>query len=103
MPSSALKKNANLQSAGCSKTCAPQRHPLGARLPDPCHRVRSPGICVRGRLLWRCGPCVFFNETATSEIYTLSLHDALPIYADAKALAEPERRRSYRAEVRQWM
>ena len=22
----------------------------------------------------------FFNETATTEIYTLSLHDALPIY-----------------------
>src|SRR5436305_12010285 len=28
------------------------------------------------------GPCVFFfffNDTATTEIYTLSLHDALPI------------------------
>src|SRR3712207_6952675 len=27
----------------------------------------------------RC--CVFFNDTATTEIYTLSLHDALPIFA----------------------
>src|SRR3712207_8175419 len=29
-----------------------------------------------------CGDCVcfFFNDTATTEIYTLSLHDALPIY-----------------------
>src|SRR3712207_7879686 len=26
--------------------------------------------------------CVFFNDTATTEIYTLSLHDALPIYSD---------------------
>src|SRR2546429_3230924 len=26
-----------------------------------------------------CG-CFFFNDTATTEIYTLSLHDALPIY-----------------------
>src|SRR2546422_1809692 len=26
----------------------------------------------------------FFNDTATTEIYTLSLHDALPIYADHK-------------------
>ena len=27
------------------------------------------------------GVCVFFfNDTATTEIYTLSLHDALPIY-----------------------
>src|SRR5438093_13071313 len=25
----------------------------------------------------------FFNETATTEIYTLSLHDALPIYSHA--------------------
>src|SRR3712207_8911362 len=25
--------------------------------------------------------CVFFNDTATTEIYTLSLHDALPIFA----------------------
>src|SRR5260370_12496316 len=24
----------------------------------------------------------FFNDTATTEIYTLSLHDALPIYVD---------------------
>src|SRR6266513_1864930 len=26
--------------------------------------------------------CFFFNDTATTEIYTLSLHDALPIYAE---------------------
>src|SRR5258708_33681960 len=25
-------------------------------------------------------PAIFFNDTATTEIYTLSLHDALPIY-----------------------
>src|SRR3712207_8891427 len=27
----------------------------------------------------------FFNDTATTEIYTLSLHDALPIYGQARA------------------
>src|SRR3712207_7783771 len=27
----------------------------------------------------------FFNDTATTEIYTLSLHDALPILHDARA------------------
>src|SRR2546430_12812936 len=27
----------------------------------------------------------FFNDTATTEIYTLSLHDALPISADGSA------------------
>src|SRR2546430_7709295 len=26
----------------------------------------------------------FFNDTATTEIYTLSLHDALPIYLDSE-------------------
>src|ERR1035437_10871460 len=30
---------------------------------------------------------VFFNDTATTEIYTLSLHDALPIYHDAFEVA----------------
>src|SRR6266511_6252426 len=40
------------------------------------------------------GPCVFFfNDTATTEIYTLSLHDALPISkdhlaADSRRVAE---------------
>src|SRR2546430_7744237 len=29
----------------------------------------------------------FFNDTATTEIYTLSLHDALPIYFEATAVA----------------
>src|SRR3712207_7223725 len=29
----------------------------------------------------------FFNDTATTEIYTLSLHDALPIYASWVARA----------------
>src|SRR3712207_7654065 len=28
----------------------------------------------------------FFNDTATTEIYTLSLHDALPIWAHASQL-----------------
>src|SRR2546426_12345684 len=28
----------------------------------------------------------FFNDTATTEIYTLSLHDALPIYARVERL-----------------
>src|SRR3972149_10340786 len=37
--------------------------------------------------MWRGGAsagmsalCFFFNDTATTEIYTLSLHDALPIF-----------------------
>src|SRR2546430_7435897 len=42
----------------------------------------------------------FFNDTATTEIYTLSLHDALPIYVRAaggergrdRGAAHPQRR-----------
>src|SRR5215218_11381155 len=33
----------------------------------------------------------FFNDTATTEIYTLSLHDALPISARRGQLAQPPR------------
>src|SRR5690348_18487168 len=29
----------------------------------------------------------FFNDTATTEIYTLSLHDALPIYTQSSSVA----------------
>src|SRR5260221_13367852 len=33
----------------------------------------------------------FFNDTATTEIYTLSLHDALPIYPRMTAVAACQR------------
>src|SRR2546422_10304769 len=33
----------------------------------------------------------FFNDTATTEIYTLSLHDALPISAQIRSSAPSER------------
>src|SRR2546425_6823674 len=33
----------------------------------------------------------FFNDTATTEIYTLSLHDALPISAERRAQTYPGR------------
>ena len=32
--------------------------------------------------------CFFFNDTATTEIYTLSLHDALPILPHTKAVID---------------
>src|SRR3712207_6870007 len=34
----------------------------------------------------------FFNDTATTEIYTLSLHDALPIFAFQRRVAASRRR-----------
>src|SRR6266487_4676990 len=37
--------------------------------------------CAGGRVFkaFKCAAFFFFNDTATTEIYTLSLHDALPI------------------------
>src|SRR3712207_4769762 len=34
----------------------------------------------------------FFNDTATTEIYTLSLHDALPIWVDGRRRAVEQER-----------
>src|SRR3712207_8614333 len=48
--------------------------------------------------------CVFFNDTATTEIYTLSLHDALPIWRASRHRVpqshEPERSTECMAGVR---
>src|SRR3712207_8931659 len=35
--------------------------------------------------------CFFLNDTATTEIYTLSLHDALPIYGHRVSRRPPRR------------
>src|ERR1044072_6991432 len=46
-------------------------------------------------------PPFFFNDTATTEIYTLSLHDALPIYhGDARADHQAADRRDDRLGCR---
>src|SRR5258708_3025806 len=50
-------------------------HLLTYLLPTPLHRCLIISIFLEPRLL----PFFFFNDTATTEIYTLSLHDALPI------------------------
>src|SRR5260221_12506427 len=42
---------------------------------------------------------VFFNDTSTAEIYTLSLHDALPIFS---CRSTPRRRRCRQFPVLRW-
>src|SRR5256886_16860951 len=42
----------------------------------------------------------FFNDTATTEIYTLSLHDALPIYRHAARESRSGRRAVHRPGIR---
>src|SRR5260370_20948096 len=44
------------------------------------------------KLLSLCFFFFFFNDTATTEIYTLSLHDALPIFLQACAARYSRRR-----------
>src|SRR5229473_8462376 len=42
----------------------------------------------------------FFNDTATTEIYTLSLHDALPIYDPRGSATEGEKRHPHPVDRR---
>src|SRR3990172_3758515 len=46
---------------------------------DPHSRSEEHTSELQSRLHLVC-PLFFFNDTATTEIYTLSLHDALPIW-----------------------
>src|SRR3712207_7084066 len=65
----------------------------------------SEGGSVQG---WRCLHVFFFNDTATTEIYTLSLHDALPICPPSKLAGPPTASgvratfRRGRADRRRW-
>src|SRR2546429_5966585 len=60
-------------------------------------------ICGSISVRYPCGSLFFFfNDTATTEIYTLSLHDALPISLVRESLSSgPKRRIQYlsRAEI----
>src|ERR1039458_7771265 len=58
--------------------------PRTARAPTlPVPRPTSSGSCA----------FCFFNDTATTEIYTLSLHDALPIFPRIHGPTAPEGQR----------
>src|SRR4026208_397759 len=56
----------------CRRTPKRGRHGSGVG----CALLMRGPVCV-GR--WCSACCFFFNDPATTEIYTLSLHDALPI------------------------
>src|SRR3954465_15205237 len=71
---------------GAARRATPCRRPAARRPPS---RARRRGVCTGSTAVALApkpeGPRVrplgvfFFNDTATTEIYTLSLHDALPI------------------------
>src|SRR5438445_2822635 len=47
-----------------------------------------------------CLSLFFFNDTATTEIYTLSLHDALPIWTGGEGTVRPSARPADRWHIR---
>src|SRR2546430_11439022 len=51
-------------------------------------------MCLRGEMF----PFFFFNDTATTEIYTLSLHDALPISEATRSLSALAKMPRYRSK-----
>src|SRR3712207_9151680 len=52
--------------------------------------------CSHNRSSLHCYSLFFFNDTATTEIYTLSLHDALPISQQGVHLCAARTQRSRR-------
>src|ERR1022692_1150097 len=73
------KKEAEPDDVGCVTREATDE----TRCALSCHCFRSPQCLSTGSISCRLIVFVvfffFFNDTATTEIYTLSLHDALPI------------------------
>src|SRR5215475_12305242 len=49
---------------------------IGCRIP---RKISNDLVAAHSRVLVIASSFFFFNDTATTEIYTLSLHDALPI------------------------
>src|SRR3989304_1686573 len=71
------KKQVTRSEPTCHHT--PHTHPLHpARAARPALSASCPGLCPPPSSA-RPPPSFFFNDTATTEIYTLSLHDALLI------------------------
>src|ERR1039457_3422043 len=82
----------------CLKERRPQRQSTSGRRSDitmifggwrrmPARRTPSPPMLFAGKLFVMLF-FFFFNDTATTEIYTLSLHDALPIFAPIHDVVE---------------
>src|ERR1035438_875428 len=92
MPSSGFKKKTlPIKSEEHTSEHQSHRHLVCARLRGcMASRSQSPRFSPpRFRSTFSISVFFFFNDTATTEIYTLSLHDALPISIDAGKLHDP--------------
>src|ERR1039458_3133756 len=67
---------------------APRR--ISVALPICAGEARCPYSHCVGLEAYMNSVFFFFNDTATTEIYTLSLHDALPIWATWYAIASTD-------------
>src|SRR5215472_15601639 len=65
-----------------------ERHRIHDRVGEAGNRVGGAGF--------------FFNDTATTEIYTLSLHDALPISLSSSPRCSTSRSRSFSTPNQAW-
>src|ERR1022692_3256900 len=77
-----LEKKKTNKNTRASRELATAAYRIGTPLPETLDVPRSPHAVHpdADRLLDRlCCFFFFFNDTATTEIYPLSLHDALPI------------------------
>src|SRR5687767_8475593 len=73
-PVRAARRRSAPEGSAVARRARPRRLsgcPCPALSPAPRPSLRGRGVAPR--------PLFFFNDTATTEIYTLSLHDALPI------------------------
>src|SRR5882672_11002584 len=66
-PAGSTAARSRSATARCSTSSAPPPPPARTTAPRRCASAARPR-------------CFFFTDTATTEIYTLSLHDALPIF-----------------------
>src|SRR6266851_5208908 len=90
MPSSACKKKKRISSSlGAALT--PELSYTGGPEPGNSQPTRPTRICSSYFVRRLSLHIFFFNYTPTTEIYTLSLHDALPISARGKRINVPVR------------
>src|ERR1039457_3657874 len=76
------KKNNKRTSVDCERSLARMRSSTGLLLSSLAACTSSLPLYLYRHSVFFLFFFFFFNDTATTEIYTLSLHDALPIYRE---------------------
>src|ERR1044072_1954703 len=77
-PYTTLFRSVTVTATGPAAVCTTSSRTLASRRSDAVDRKRTRLNSSHTAIFCKSSFC-FFNDTATTEIYTLSLHDALPI------------------------